>query len=350
LIANHAYDLIMDDVFLRVAGVTDLDRFFLKVEGFNPGGSIKIKTARGLVQAAENAGADLPGTTLIESTSGNLGVALAVICAAKKYRLICVTDPNSNAAAVSSMRALGAEVVIVCDRDANGGYLGTRIAYIQNRLAIEPDLFWLNQYANPSNPAAHEQHTAPAVLKAFGLVDYLFLGVGTGGTLMGCVDYFRRRSPHTRIIAVDAVGSVNFGTGARVTRHIPGLGASQTPEILDAHAPDEVILVPEWETVRECRWLARNTGMLAGGSTGTVLAAVRRRAESIPSDATVVAISPDLGERYLDSVYDDSWVAKRGLDHAPGTQTNTDTDTRTNTGADIDTDAKAQEGQHNVLV
>jgi 2,3-diaminopropionate biosynthesis protein SbnA len=336
LIARHAYDLILDDVFLQVAGVADLDRFYVKVEGFNPAGSIKIKTARGLVQAAENSGADMLATKLIESTSGNLGAALAVICAAKKYRLICVTDPNSNAAAVSIMRALGAEVVVVRDRDAKGGYLGTRISYIQKRLAAEPNLYWLNQYANPNNPAAHEQSTAPAVLKAFNRVDYLFIGVGTGGTLMGCVDYFRRRSPDTRIIAVDAVGSVNFGPGTGTTRHIPGLGTSQRPEIIDVCAPDEILLIPEWETVRECRWLARNTGLLTGGSTGTVLAAVRRRATTIPPDATVVAIAPDMGERYLDSVYDDGWVAKRGLDRAPY--------------QDAETDTKAQEGQRDVLV
>lgn len=299
-------------------GVANLNRFFVKVEGFNPGGSIKMKTARGLVQAAEESGADLSDIRLIESTSGNLGIALAVICAANKYPLTCVTDPNSNETAVAIMRALGADVVVIRERDSNGGYLGSRISYIQQRLADEPNLYWLNQYANPGNPAAHEQTTAPSVLREFGKVDYLFLGVGTGGTLMGCVDYFRRRSPQTRIIAVDTVGSVNFEAVSGI-RHIPGLGTSQRPPLLDKHAPDEIVLIPEWETVRECRWLATNTGLLAGGSTGTVLAAVRRQADLIPPDATVVAIAPDLGERYLNSVYDDDWVAGRGLDRAPGT-------------------------------
>ncbi len=174
------------------------------------------------------------------------------------------------------------------------------------------------------------------MLKAFGQVDYLFIGVGTGGTLMGCVDYFRRRSPTTRIVAVDAVGSVNFGPGTGTKRYIPGLGTSRRPEIIDMSAPDEILMIPEWETVRECRWLARSTGLLAGGSTGTVLAAVRRVAASIPPDATVVAIAPDLGERYLHSVYDDDWVAERGLDRAPSEET--------------DTDTNAQEQQRDVLV
>jgi N-(2-amino-2-carboxyethyl)-L-glutamate synthase len=315
VIADYSYDLIPDDVFLRVPDAAGLNRFYLKVEGFNPAGSIKLKTARSLVEAAEASGADLSEIEFIESTSGSLGIALAVVCAAKNYKLTCVCDPNSNASAVAMIRALGAELVIISTRDANGGYLGSRIEYIRQRLAAEPNLYWLNQYANPSNPAAHEQSTAPAVLAAFGRVDYLFVGVGTGGTLMGCVDYFRRRSASTRVIAVDAVGSVSFGSDP-ATRHIPGLGTSRKPELLDQYAPDEVLLVPEWVTVRECRWLAQHTGLLAGGSTGTVLAAVRQRGASIPPDSTVVAIAPDIGERYLTSVYDDHWVVDRGLEEA----------------------------------
>ncbi|MFF2720706.1 2,3-diaminopropionate biosynthesis protein SbnA [Streptomyces sp. NPDC058011] len=315
LIAEHVYDLILDDIYLRVSGIDNLNRLYFKVEGFNPGGSIKMKTARGLIQAAEDSGRDLTELRLIESTSGNLGISLAVICAAKGYRLTLVTDPNSNATAVAIMRALGAEVVEITERDANGGFLGSRISYIQQLQAADPDVYWLNQYENPTNPTAHELATAPSMLREFGKVDYLFLGVGTGGTLMGCVDYFRRRSPHTRIIAVDTAGSVNFQATAG-PRHIPGLGTSKRPPILDNQAPDEVVLIPEWETVRECRWLAEKSGLLAGGSTGTVLAGIRRLAPGIPQDATVVAISPDLGERYLNSVYDDAWVAERGLDKA----------------------------------
>ncbi|GGX60762.1 2,3-diaminopropionate biosynthesis protein SbnA [Streptomyces minutiscleroticus] len=322
MIADHSYDLIPDDIFLRVRDVAGLDRFYIKVEGLNPGGSIKMKTARGLVEAAEDSGADMRRVRLIESTSGNLGIALAVVCAAKNYELTCVTDANANASATAVMRSLGAEVVVLRNRDANGGFLGSRIAYIRRRLAGDPNLYWLNQYASPSNPAVHERSTAPAVLAAFERVDYLFVGVGTGGTLMGCVDHFRRHSPSTRIVAVDTVGSVSFGS-APGTRHIPGLGMSRPSEILDRNAPDEVLLLPEWETVRECRWLARHTGLLAGGSTGTVLAAVRRRGASIAPDRTVVALAPDMGERYLGSLYDERWVVDRGLERALGHGTRT---------------------------
>jgi N-(2-amino-2-carboxyethyl)-L-glutamate synthase len=314
MISSRVYDLVSDDIYLRVP-VADLQRFYLKIEGLNPAGSIKLKAARGMIDGAQELGVDLSRTRLIESTSGNLGIALAAICAARQYALTCVVDANTNAASADVIRALGAEVVTITERDANGGFLGSRIAYIQARLAVEPDLHWLNQYANPDNPAAHAQHTAPAVLEAFGQVDELFVGSGTCGTLMGCVEYFRRWSPTTRIVAVDAEGSVTFGYPPEA-RHIPGLGTSRRPEILDADAPDDVVHVAEWETVRECRWLARTVGLLAGGSTGTVLAAVRRQAEEIDPLATVVAISPDLGERYLSTVYDDEWVVSRGLGRA----------------------------------
>ncbi|WNV87072.1 2,3-diaminopropionate biosynthesis protein SbnA [Umezawaea sp. Da 62-37] len=304
-----------DDVFLRISGLGDLNRLYLKLEGLNAGGSIKLKTARSVLVGAELSGVDLGKVRIIESTSGNLGVALAVICAAKGYRLTCVTDPNSNASAVAIMRALGTEVVVIQERDENGGYLGSRINYIRERLERERDLFWVNQYANPNNPLAHEHTTAPAVLEQFERVDHLFVGVGTGGTLMGVSDYFRVHSPKTRIVAVDTVGSVNFGSEPK-RRLIPGLGTSRRPELLSPDAPDEVVLVPEDETVRECRWLARSTGLLAGGSTGTVLAAIRSQAADIDPDDTIVAISPDLGERYLDTIYDDDWVVENGLGRA----------------------------------
>ncbi|BCJ40854.1 2,3-diaminopropionate biosynthesis protein SbnA [Actinoplanes ianthinogenes] len=319
MIAEHISDLLSAPQFLHIHEFEGLHRLYLKLEGLNPAGSIKFKAARSMVAAAERDGYLRPGqvtTRLIESTSGNLGVALAMVCAAKGYPLTLVVDPNTNQPAITTMRSLGAEVVVIRERDANGGFLGSRIAYIQARVAAEQGTLWLNQYANPANPAAHATYTAPEILGTFRRVDYLFAGTGTGGTLMGCVDAFRRYSPHTRIVAVDAAGSVTFGA-TPAPRHVPGLGASRRPELVDVCAPDDVIHIPEEATVAECRLLARTTGLLAGGSTGTVLAAVRRLAPIIPARATVVAISPDLGERYLSTIYDDAWVAARGLAGAP---------------------------------
>jgi cysteine synthase A len=247
---------------------------------------------------------------LVESSSGSLGVALAIVCAERGYRFRCVVDPNTASQNLKMMKALGAEVTLVDVRDENGGFLGSRIAYIRQLVAQDPRHVWLNQYANPENPRAHARTTAASILATFPRVDWLFVGAGTTGTLMGCVQRFGQDSPHTRIVAVDTVGSVTFGT-APGKRHIPGLGTSRRPEIFDPAGVHAFELVPEAQTVAMCRWLARSNGILAGGSTGTVLAGVHRWRDRLSEDACVVAISPDFGERYLDSVYDDAWVCER---------------------------------------
>ncbi|SDN47609.1 2,3-diaminopropionate biosynthesis protein SbnA [Actinacidiphila guanduensis] len=300
--------MIQDDVFLHLDGAARNIDLHLKMEGLNPAGSIKLKTALGMVEDAERRGVLRPGCRLVESSSGSLGIALAVISAAKGYRFLCVTDPNTSALSAAAMRALGADVVEVGGPDANGGYLGSRIAYIHERLAADPELVWLNQYANPANWEVHARRTAAAITAALPDTDYLFVGTGTTGTLMGCVHHFRRHAPHTRIIAVDAVGSVTFDARA-APRYIPGIGTSRRPEILRRDLVDDVELVEEADTVRTCRWLARRYGLFAGGSTGSVVHAVLRRAPQLPPGSRVVAISPDFGERYVRTIYDDDWVA-----------------------------------------
>ncbi|MFH8348887.1 2,3-diaminopropionate biosynthesis protein SbnA [Streptomyces sp. NPDC018045] len=304
------YDLILDDLFIRVDQLVPGSSVFLKIEGLNPAGSVKLKTAVALVAEAENTGRPFPATRLIESTSGNLGVALAMVCAAKGYPLTCVTDPNANAQTVRLMEALGAEVVVIDVRDGNGGYLQSRINYIRERLRRDRNTYWLNQYANPAGPRVHRERTGRALVEALGHIDYVFIGAGTTGTLMGCAEFLREHSPATRVIAVDALGSVSFG-GPPARRHIPGLGTSRRPEILDEKRVDDVVLVPEEEAVEMCRVLAEERGLLLGGSTGTVLAAVQNAAKSIPEGSVVAALSPDFGDRYLESIYDDAWVAER---------------------------------------
>ncbi|MEV5599785.1 2,3-diaminopropionate biosynthesis protein SbnA [Streptomyces sp. NPDC052496] len=304
------YDLILDDLFIRVDQLVPGSSVFLKIEGLNPAGSVKLKTAVALVAEAENTGRPFPGTRLIESTSGNLGVALAMVCAAKGYPLTCVTDPNANAQSIRLMETLGAEVVVIDVRDGNGGFLQSRINYIRERLRRDRNTYWLNQYANPAGPRAHRERTGRALVEALGHIDYAFIGAGTTGTLMGCAEFLREHSPATRVIAVDVLGSVTFG-GPPSRRHIPGLGTSRRPEILDEKHVDEIVLVPESAAVEMCRVLAGERGLLLGGSTGTVLAAVRDAAPDIPEGSVVAALSPDFGERYLESVYDDAWVAER---------------------------------------
>ncbi|WP_133903320.1 2,3-diaminopropionate biosynthesis protein SbnA [Actinophytocola oryzae] len=320
MIVGEVYDLVSDDMFLRIDEFVPGSRGYLKVEGCNPAGSAKLKTAVALVEGAESAGVPFPATRLIESTSGNLGVALAMICAAKGYSLVCVTDPKANPQPVKMMRALGAEVVVVGRHDEHGGYLSSRIDYITTRLSYEPDLHWLNQYANPSGPGAHRDRTGRAILDHVPDVGHVFVAAGTTGTLMGCAAYLREHSPGTRVVAVDVEGSAIFGH-PEGPRHIPGMGASLRPGILDEELVDDVVTVSEVDAVTACRELARDRGMLVGASTGAVLVAIRHRGAGITPGSTVVGVSPDLGERYLETVFDDEWVTanlRMRADDLPG--------------------------------
>ena len=298
--------LINDDLFLRLKGIDGSTDVFVKVEGLNAGGSIKMKTAMALVRdGMENR--NLQTTKrFIESSSGNLGVSLSIIAAAKGLNFTCVVDKNTSAQNIKTMKALGTHVVVIDRRDAQGGYLGNRLAYIRAAVESDPELIWLNQYQNPANPAIHAEMTARSILREFPRVDYLFVGAGTTGTLMGCARYFRRHSPRTKLIAVDSIGSVTFGTPPE-PRYLPGLGASVQPYFFDRSMVDRLIQIPETETVAACRETARRHGYLSGASTGTVLAAVKRVAPEIERGAVVVAISPDLGTGYIDTVYDDAW-------------------------------------------
>lgn len=301
--------ILNDSNFIRINGL-GYRNLYLKLEALNPAGSVKMKAALGMINDLERRGCITPDTVLIESSSGSLGVALAMICAERGYRFVCVMDPNSSEHNVKTVRALGAHVEVVTQRDENGGFLGTRIAYINQLVAQDKRYVWLNQYANPENPGAHARLTARSIANAFEHIDYLFIGAGTTGTLMGCVQYFSQHRPKTKIVAVDSIGSVTFGHPAG-KRYIPGLGTSRRPEIFSPDNIHAFEMTAEADAVRMCRYIAKTNGLLAGGSTGTVLAGVSQWQSRIPADATIVAISPDLGERYLDSIYDDQWVIER---------------------------------------
>ncbi|MCX5107387.1 2,3-diaminopropionate biosynthesis protein SbnA [Streptomyces sp. NBC_00378] len=280
---------------------------FLKCEGFNFAGSIKLKAATAMVEAAERDGILTPESILVESSSGNLGVALSVIAASKGYRFLCVTDSRGNLSNRMMMEALGSKVHVLAEPRADSGFLGARLDYLRALCASDDRYVWLSQYTNPNNWKAHYRTTAPAVARQFPRLDVLFVGAGTTGTLMGCARYFRRWHRPVRIIAVDSVGSVSFG-GSPGPRMIPGLGMSMRPPLLDESYVDEVILVEEADTIRACHRLARR-GFLFGGSTGTVISgATDWLARHDASELTAVAVSPDLGERYLDTIYQTNWL------------------------------------------
>ncbi|MGW5739596.1 MULTISPECIES: 2,3-diaminopropionate biosynthesis protein SbnA [Streptomyces] len=300
-------DFNQDDLYVDLGAVLDMP-LFLKCEGFNFTGSIKQKAAVEMVEAAERDGLIAPDSVLVESSSGNLGIALSVIAAAKGYRFVCVTDSRCNLAAKRLMSVLGATVHTVTEPDPEGGFLAARIRHVRGLCAADDRYVWLNQYENTANWRAHYRHTAPAVDRAFPDLDVLFVGAGTTGTLMGCARWYREHRPGVRVVAVDSVGSVAFGhpPGPRM---IPGLGSGVRPPLLDEEFVDEVILVPERETVRMCHRLA-GSGFVLGGSTGTVVSGAGQwlGANARRGRLTSVAISPDMGERYLDTVYQENWV------------------------------------------
>jgi N-(2-amino-2-carboxyethyl)-L-glutamate synthase len=307
--APHAFN--EDQLYVDLRPVVG-HSLYLKCEGFNFAGSIKLKAATEMVEAAERDGLLTPRSILVESSSGNLGVALSMIAASKGYRFVCVTDSRCNVATRRLMEALGCEVHVIADPppDAEGGRLGARLAHVRELCASGERYVWLNQYRNLGNWRAHYRTTAPAIARQFPSLDVLFVGAGTTGTLMGCARYLREWHPDVRIVAVDSVGSVTFG-GPPGRRLIPGLGTSVRPPLLDESLVDEVLRVEEADTIRACHRMARR-GFLFGGSTGTVVSgATSWLARRDVRGLTAVAIAPDLGERYLDTIYRNDWV----LDH-----------------------------------
>jgi cysteine synthase A len=308
MIIESPLELVFRDLFYRLRGFAGNHDVFLKLEGFNVTGSIKLKTAIGLVEDLERRGIARPNeTVIVESSSGNLGIALSLVCAIKGYRFICVTDPNVNQANIRGMELYGAEVVVVRERDPAGGYLGSRLRKIDQILHSEPHAVWLNQYANAANTAVHFEQTAAEIAREFERVDWIFVGAGTTGTLTGVSARLRREFPGIKVIAVDPVGSVTFG-GTPGKRNIPGIGTSVRPKLAEHANPDRVIYIDEQRTVEACHSFVRDHHLLVGGSTGSVLAAVQQLAPEFAPGDTIVAISPDLGDKYLDTVYDPAWV------------------------------------------
>jgi N-(2-amino-2-carboxyethyl)-L-glutamate synthase len=308
MIVESPLDLIFRDLFYRLRGFAGSHDVFLKLEGFNVTGSIKIKTAIGLVEALERRGIARPNeTVIVESSSGNLGLALSLVCAIKGYKFICVTDPNANHATIKGMELYGAKVIVVEERDPAGGYLGSRLKKIGQILESEPNATWLNQYANIANKNVHAEQTANEIAREFDKVDWVFVGAGTTGTLAGISERLRHVFPKIKVVAVEPVGSVTFG-GAPGKRNIPGIGTSVRPKLADLANPDKVVTVSEENTVEACLSFVRDYHLLVGGSTGTVLAAVQQLGSEFADGDIVVAISADLGEKYLDTIYDTAWV------------------------------------------
>jgi 2,3-diaminopropionate biosynthesis protein SbnA len=284
---------------------------FGKLEALNPGGSVKDRPAYNMITRGMEAGLITKDTTIVESSSGNFAIGLAQVCAYLGLRLICVVDIKTTAQNVKILEAYGARVDVITEPDpVTGEYLQARLNRIRQIVDSIPNTFWPNQYANPNNPLAHYGRTMPEIFEVLGPdIDYVFLATSTCGTLRGCADFIHDRRMPTRIVAVDAIGSVIFGhpPGKRL---LPGHGAGVVPKLFKPDLADHHILVSDLDCVVGCRRLVQHEAILAGASSGAVVSAIDRLLSEgqIRRGARCVAILADRGERYLDTVYSDTWV------------------------------------------
>lgn len=288
-------------------------RVFAKLESFNPGGSIKDRTAISMLQGKiSNFELDPLRSVVVESSSGNLGIGLAQICRYFGLRFICVVDAKTSPHNIAILRAYGAMVEVVNEPDPHtGDYLTARLHRVRELVSSTPYAFWPNQYANPLNPRAHEETMREIADALGGRVDYLFSATSTMGTLRGCAAYIGQRGLGTTTVAVDAVGSVLFRVPPVPGRRlIPGYGAAVRPELFTPAAADRVVHVTDLDCVVGCRRLVLREAILAGGSSGATVMALEKLRAELPEGAVCVLIFPDGGDRYLDTIYSDIWVGR----------------------------------------
>ena len=289
-----------------------------KCEFMNPGGSVKDRPGLEMIEAAEREGKLKPGGTIVEATSGNTGVGLAIAAAVKGYRSIFVIPDKMSEEKINLLRAFGARVIItptaVAPQDPRSYYSVSR------RIAEEtPNSILIGQFWNPANPSAHYRTTGPEIwADTEGKVDYLVCGMGTGGTITGTGKYLKEQNPEIKVIGADPVGSLIFDTfkgegklppGAypRVYK-VEGIGEDFLPDTLDLRYVDDVVQVSDKESFWMTRQLVREEGLFCGGSSGTACCAALRVARELPAGKVVVVVLPDSGSRYLSKIFSDVWM------------------------------------------
>ncbi|HYM46027.1 MAG TPA: cysteine synthase A [Solirubrobacteraceae bacterium] len=274
---------------------------FAKLEAQNPGGSVKDRIGVAMIEAAEAKGRIEPGrTTVVEATSGNTGIALAFVCAAKGYDLVLTLPQGMSRERESLLRLYGARVQIT---ESLGG-MGEAVAAAR-ALARDPDVFLPDQFSNPANPAVHRRTTGPEIERALGgRVDVLVAGVGTGGTITGAGGYLRERNPDLRIVAVEPLTSAVLSGGKPGPHRIQGIGAGFVPAVLDRELLDEIVPVTDEDAIHTAWACARRAGVLAGISCGAALwAALQVAARPESRGKRIVTIMPDSGERYISQAF-----------------------------------------------
>ncbi len=292
---------------------------YVKPEFLNPGGSIKDRMALYIIEKAEREGRLKPGGTIVENTSGNTGVGLAIIAAVKGYRTIFTIPDKMSTDKINMLKAFGAEVVITptdVPADSPQSYYS-----MARKIAAEtPNSLYVNQYHNPDNIEAHYTLTGPEIYaQTNGKIDYFVAGIGTGGTLSGAGRYLKEKIPGIKVIAVDPIGSIYydyFKHGKMIQPHVykvEGIGEDMLAEAMDFSVVDDIIQVNDRDCFFTARELTRREGLFAGGSSGAAVWASLKLAGTIRAPATIVTVLPDSGNRYLSKIFSDDWMKANGF-------------------------------------
>ncbi len=312
-IHENIVDTIGGTPLVRLSRLHPNGNLIAKVEYMNPGGSIKDRIGLGMVLRAEQNGWLKPGDTIVEPTSGNTGVGLAMVAAIRGYRLICVMQDKQSKEKQDLLRAYGAEVVL-CPTDVEPE--DPRSYYsVANELADRPGHYRPDQYSNPANPQAHVDSTGPELWEQTGgELDIFVAGVGTGGTISGNARYLKSMKSDLEVVGVDPEGSIyTAATEDDVTTYlIEGVGEDFWPETYDPDLTDRYQMVTDAEAFAMTRRLALEEGLLVGGSCGMAVVGALREAEANP-DKMVVVILPDSGRSYLSKIFNDDWMASEGF-------------------------------------
>jgi len=314
--ANSIVELIGNTPLLHLKSLSDEARgirVFGKLECRNPANSVKDRSALELLLQAQRDHALEPGWSIVESTSGNMGHALAMLCAIHHYHFICVLDPKTPKSNVNLVRAFGGQVEMVDQPDESGSFQKKRIAVARQIAAQLPRCVNLDQYNNPAAIDAHYYSTGPEIFaQLHGRVDMLVGAASTGSHLSGIARHLKERNPQVKVVGVEPEGSVVFGGEFKPFLQ-NGIGLSFRPGNILCELVDEVVKVSDHEAFLGCRRVALDEGLLLGGSSGSVISAARRCIAQLTGPAQVVLVFPDSGIKYLDTVYDDQWLKAHGL-------------------------------------